>query len=283
LNRSKQPFIKQFLTFLYGFFLSLYPASRANMSDFVPSTGPTAASSHGAREFTSTQWTLVLTAGDSQAPQSAEALEKLCRAYWYPLYAYVRCRGHPAEEARDLTQEFFARLLEKKWLREVDRSRGRFRTFLLTSMAHFLANDWRASQALKRGGGRQPIALDALEAEERFALEPRDTGSPDALYERRWALTLITRAQDRLHDEWFAAGDGERYTALEPTLAGERTEVRYRELAARFGVAESTVKSWVLRLRRRLRLLLLEEIGQTLQTGQDPEKELQELLGVLER
>lgn len=231
-------------------------------------------------EFASTHWSLVLSAGDSQAPASAQALEKLCQAYWYPLYVYVRCRGRAPEEARDLTQEFFARLLEKKWLREADPARGRFRTFLLSSMAHFLANDWRASQTLKRGGGLSPIALDALEAEERFALEPRDSASPDALYERRWALTLIGRAQDRLRDEHVMAGEGEKYAALEPALAGERTE-GYQELAMRFGVTENTVKSWVLRLRRRLRLLLLDEIAQTIGEGQDPDKELRELLAAL--
>ena len=251
------------------------------MNNIGRATGQGPAPPDGAREFTSTHWSLVLCAGDSQAPESAEALEKLCRAYWYPLYAYVRCRGYGPEEACDLTQEFFAQLLQKRWLREADPNRGRFRTFLLSSLAHFLANDWRASQTLKRGGGRQLIALDGLEAEERFALEPRDMATPDALYERRWALTLIGRAQDRLRDEQLAAGDGPRFAALEPALAGERTDARYHELAQRFGVTESTVKSWVLRLRRRLRLLLLEEIAQTLEQGQDPEKELRQLLAAL--
>jgi RNA polymerase sigma-70 factor (ECF subfamily) len=242
------------------------------------STGPSSAEP---REFTSTHWSVVLRAGDSQAPESADALEKLCRAYWYPLYAYVRCRGRGPEEARDLTQEFFARLLEKKWLLQADPNRGKFRTFLLSAMANFLANEWRASQTLKRGGGSEPIALDGLEAEERFVLEPRDNASPDAVYERRWALTLIGRAQDRLRDEQAAAGESARYAALEPTLAGERIQEGYRELAERFGVAEATVKSWVLRLRRRLRQLLLEEIVQTLEDGQDPELELRELLAAL--
>jgi RNA polymerase sigma-70 factor (ECF subfamily) len=233
------------------------------------------------REFASTHWSLVLQAGDSQAPQSAEALETLCRAYWYPLYVYVRCSGRGPDEARDLTQEFFARLLEKKWLRDADPNRGRFRTFLLTALKHFLANEWHRTQTYRRGGGHECIALDALAAEERFALEPRDTATPDALYERRWATTLIGRAQDRLRDEMAAAGDGEQFAALEPTLAGERTDQGYRELATRFGVTESTVKSWVLRLRRRFRMLLLAEIAQTLGEDQDPEAELRELLTAL--
>jgi len=223
----------------------------------------------------------VLRAGDSRAPRSFEALEQLCAAYWYPLYVYVRCRGRQPEEAHDLTQEFFARLLEKKWLREADPNRGRFRTFLLTAMMHFLANEWHRAQTAKRGAGQEWIPLDGLEAEQRFALEPRAPSTPDALYDRRWALTLIARAQDRLRDEQVAAGEGERFVALEPTLAGDRTELGYGGLAARFGVTESTVKSWALRLRRRFRALLLEEISQTLDEGQDPEAELRELLGAL--
>ena len=236
----------------------------------------------GPRQFATTHWSVVLRAGDSQASASAEALDSLCRAYWYPLYVYVRCRGRGPEEAGDLTQEFFARLLEKKWLREADPSRGRFRTFLLTAMMHFLANEWRQGQTLKRGGGRECIALDALEAEERFGLEPRDTNTPAALYDRRWALTLIGRAQDRLRDETVAGVHGERFAALEPTLGGERTHEGYQEMAQRLGVSENTVKSWVLRLRRRFRALLLEEIAQTLGDEQDPEAELRELLAALE-
>jgi RNA polymerase sigma factor (sigma-70 family) len=208
-------------------------------------------------------------------------LETLCRAYWYPLYVYVRSSGRGPDEARDLTQEFFARLLEKKWLREADPGRGRFRSFLLTAMMHFLASEWHRSQTIKRGGGREWIALDALEAEERFALEPRELVTPEVLYERRWALTLISRAQDRLRDEMAAAGENERFAALEPALGGERTAEGYRQMAERLKVSENTVKSWVLRLRRRSRALLLDEISQTLSDGQDPETELRELLAVL--
>jgi DNA-directed RNA polymerase specialized sigma24 family protein len=234
-----------------------------------------------AGQFASTHWSVVLQACDSQAPDSAMALEKLCTAYWYPLYVYVRCRGRGPEEARDLTQEFFARLLQKKWLREADPGRGRFRTFLLTAMMHFLANEWHQAQTGKRGGGQALIALDALEAEERFALEPRDNTTPAALYDRRWALTLIGRAQDRLKEEHSVTGESERFAALEPTLAGERAGEGYRALADRFAVTESTVKSWVLRLRRRFRALLLDEIAQTVGPDQDPESELKELLATL--
>jgi RNA polymerase sigma-70 factor (ECF subfamily) len=232
-------------------------------------------------QFASTHWSLVLRAADSQSTQSPEALEQFCAAYWYPLYVYVRCRGYGPEEASDLTQEFFSRLLQKKWLREADPSRGRLRTFLLTAMMHFLVNEWHQAQTVKRGGGRTCIALDALEAEERFALEPRDHTTPSALFDRRWALTLIGRAQDRLRDEQLAAGAGARFALLEPTLAGERTEAGYLALAARFAVSEGTVKSWVSRLRRRFRELLLDEIAQTLDENQDPEAELKELFAML--
>ena len=235
----------------------------------------------GARRFETTHWSVVQRAGDSQSPQAAVALESLCRAYWYPLYAFVRASGHGAEEARDLTQEFFARLLEKKWLADADPQRGRFRTFLLTAMKHFLTNEWHHAQAAKRGGGVESIALDALDAEERYALEPRDHATPEALFQRRWAATLIARGQDRLRDEMIAAGEGEHFAALEPALAGERTAQSYQEIAARFGATENTVKSWVLRMRRRFRTLLLDEIAQTLTEGQNPEEELPELLAAL--
>ena len=232
-------------------------------------------------QFASTHWSLVLRAADSQASHSIEALEQLCAAYWYPLYAFVRASGHGAEEARDLTQEFFARLLEKKWLADADPQRGRFRTFLLTAMKHFLTNEWHRTQTAKRGGGCESIALDALDAEERYALEPRDNATPEALFQRRWAATLIARGKDRLRVEMLAVGEGEQFAALEPALAGERTAQGYQEIAARFGVTENTVKSWVLRLRRRFRILLLDEIAQTLSEGQNPEDELPELLAAL--
>ncbi len=233
------------------------------------------------RGFATTHWSVVLCAGESQTPQSAVALDKLCSSYWYPLYAFVRNSGHGPEESRDLTQEFFARLLEKKWLKAADPQRGRFRTFLLSALKHFLANEWDRAQSLKRGGGREHIALDGLEAEERFALEPQDTATPEALYDRRWAMTLLARAQDRLRDEMTASGQGERFDALEPTLAGERVDEGYSALAARFGLAETGVKAMVLRLRRRFRVLLREEISETLDIGQDPEAEMRELLSAL--
>ena len=159
-----------------------------------------------------------------------------------------------------MTQEFFTRLLEKRWLAEATPQRGRFRSFLLAALKHFLANEWNRNQCLKRGGGRQFIELDAVTAEERYALEPADAATPESLYERRWALTLIGRTQERLREEMTSGGDGERFEVLEPALVGERTFAGYEELAGRFGVTETAVKSMVLRMRRRFRALLREEV-----------------------
>jgi RNA polymerase sigma-70 factor (ECF subfamily) len=245
-------------------------------SNLNPATGE-------AHRFATTHWSVVLRAGDSQTPQFAEALESLCRAYWYPLYVYARWSGREAEEARDLTQEFFARLLEKKWLRGADPNRGRFRTFLLSAFKHFLANEWHRAQTLKRGGGRQFIELDGLEAEERYAHEPVDEATPDAIYERRWALVLVERAQARLGAEAAASGGMERFRALEPALTGERTDAGYEALAAQLGTTSGTVKSWVMRMRRRFREILRAEVQETLGPGEDVDDELRRLLGVLAR
>jgi len=231
--------------------------------------------------FVTTQWTQVLRAGGETSPDTAAALEVLCRTYWYPLYVFVRSGGKSHDDAVDATQEFFARLLEKKWLADADPTRGRFRTFLLTAMKHFLANQWHHSQRLKRGGGQAFVELDALEAEDRFALEPRDTITPEALYERRWALTILQRVQARLAAEAEATGGAEKFRALEPALTGERPEAGYESIAAQFNATVNTVKSWVLRLRRRFRELLREEVAQTLGPGEDVDDELRQLLAAV--
>jgi len=231
--------------------------------------------------FVTTRWSVVIQAGGKTTPDSFKALESLCQAYWYPLYAFVRASGNSADDAPDLTQEFFARLLEKKWLAEADRTRGRFRTFLLSAMKHFLTNEWHRSQRQKRGGGKELIELDALEAEERFALEPRDNVTPEALYERHWALTILQLAQQRLADETAATGGKEKFEALAPALTGDRTDENYETLAASFDTTVSTVKSWVLRMRRRYREILREEVTETLIAGEDVDDELRRLLMVV--
>ncbi len=235
----------------------------------------------GGQDFATTHWSVVLLACDSQAPGARDALEKLCCAYWYPLYAFVRRQGYGPEEAKDLTQEFFARFLEKKWVAEADPTRGRLRSFLLAALKNFLANEWNHAHRLKRGGGCEFIALDAATAEERYALEPSDPVTPDLLYDRRWALTLLARAQDRLGKEMTASGLRERFEALEPTLVGDRTGLPYQELATRFRLTETAIKSAVLRLRRRFRDLLREEVAQTIGDVKDVDAELASLFAAL--
>ena len=235
----------------------------------------------GAAVFATTHWSVVLAAGQSSSPQAAAALEQLCRTYWYPLYAYVRRRGFGPEEAQDLTQEFFCRLLASDWLARADSDKGRFRTFLLCGLQNFLANEWQKTRRLKRGGGREHIALDALDAEERYRLEPTDSASADRLFDRRWALTLLERVLARLQAETSGDGDGERFAALRDVLLGEPSAEGYAALAQRSGVSESTVKSWAHRLRRRYRELLREEVAQTVSNREELEDELRHLFRVL--
>ena len=178
-------------------------------------------SPEGAREFRTTHWSAVLLARRGDTVRAEPALAELCRGYWYPLYAYVRRLGRTAEDAQDLTQEFFARLLEKNWLAEADPARGRFRSFLLAALKHFLANEWNHANRLKRGGGREFIPLDAATAEELYVLEPSDLASPELLYDRRWALTVLARAQNRLRDEMTTASQRERFGLTALPAAGE--------------------------------------------------------------
>jgi RNA polymerase sigma-70 factor (ECF subfamily) len=235
----------------------------------------------GRSEFRTTHWNIVLAAQVGASSAARSALETLCRAYWYPLYAFVRRSGYDADDAQDLTQEFFARLLENQWLAEADPARGRFRSFLLAALKHFLANEWHRAHCARRGGGCEFIALDAATAEERYALEPPDLATPELLYDRRWALTLLAHAQERLQAEMSAGRQRERFAALESTLTGERAALPYRELAARFGVTETAVKSMVLRLRRRFRDLLREEVAHTIGNAEDVDAELANLFEVL--
>ena len=231
--------------------------------------------------FTQTHWSVVLAAGDNSSPEGFAALDKLCHAYWFPLYAYVRRCGETPEDAKDLTQEFFGRLLEKNWLRAVNPQRGRFRWFLLASLKHFLSNEWDRARTQKRGGGRRPIYLDELSPEERYSLEPTDSLSADKVYDRTWALTLLEKTRARLGDEFTAAGRVERFAMLERFLPGEQSSSTYAEIATRLSVAEGTVKSDVSRLRRRYGELLREELVQTLGSVTDLDDELRHLFEAL--
>lgn len=231
--------------------------------------------------FATTRWSVVLAAGRESSARSCGALETLCRAYWYPLYAFLRRRGFGSEDARDLTQEFFRRLLASDWIARADQSKGRFRTFLLCGLQNFLANEWQKANRLKRGAGREFIALDALDAEARYRVEPADLASADKLFERRWALTILERVLAALQAEQVEAGVADRFTALRGALLGEPNDEGYATLAQRFEVSESTVKSWVHRLRRRYRELLREEVAQTVGSLGEVEDELRYLMRVL--
>ena len=231
--------------------------------------------------FVTTHWSVVLTAGRTDTTRARGALERLCQTYWYPLYAYVRRRGYSPEDAQDLTQEFFARLLEHNWIGRADQQRGRFRSFLLSAMNHFLADEWDKARAQKRGGGIAPVPLQFDAAETRYSHEPADPVTPEQNYERRWALTLLDEVLRRLRTEYEQEGRGELFAALHPCLVGDRSSQPYAELAVKLGISEGTVKSTVHRLRQRYRQLLRDEIAQTVAEPGEVDEELRHLFAVL--
>src|SRR5262245_53136788 len=232
-------------------------------------------------EFNTTQWSVVLAAADTDAAQAAEALAQLCRKYWYPLYVFVRRSGHGAEEARDLTQEFFARLVEKNFLRSATPDKGRFRSFLLVAMKRFLVNEWHKEQTLKRGGAQSFIALEDTAAEERYALEPADHTTPERIYEQRWAHAMLEQVLFCLRQEAMANGKEEQFKLLCPFLSGESSPLPQAEIAARLGLSQSAVKSAVHRLRERYREVLRQEVAGTVADAADVEDELRHLLEIL--
>ncbi len=231
--------------------------------------------------FTTTHWSVVLAAGEQDTPQASEALETLCRSYWYPLYAYVRRRGYGPEDAQDLTQEFFAQLLRKNYPAQADRGKGKFRSFLLLTLNHFLADAHERAAAGKRGGGQILISLDAEAPEDRYRLEPADDVTPDKLFERRWAQTLLQRALVRLRQEYMSAGKAEIYAVLRAFEPGEQKTLSYAKAADQLGISESALKSMIHRLRLRHRELVREEIAQTVGTASDVDEELHHLMAVV--
>ncbi len=227
--------------------------------------------------FATTHWSMVVQARDSESPESAAAMEQLCQTYWYPLYVFVRRKGHRHEDASDLTQAFFQRFLEKRYLRSVDSSLGKFRTFLLASLSHFLANEWDRSQAFKRGGGARLLSLDEASAEERYRMEPVDHASPEKLFDRRWAETMMRVVLDRLSIETERA----RFEVLKPFLLEDRGSLSYGAAAMALGVTEAAVTSAIHRMRARFRVLLFEEVDRTVESPDSVETELRHLLAVL--
>jgi RNA polymerase sigma factor (sigma-70 family) len=238
----------------------------------------------GPRQFATTHWSLVSAARLDEASQSRarKALEELCRAYWYPLYAFVRSRGNGAVDAQDLTQAFFARIIETGGFASADRERGRFRSYLLGAMKHFLANEWHRVQTQKRGGQVQFIEWDALDPEARYAGAAKQSEDPEQIFDREWALETIAGALSALRDEMEVAGKSAQFEALKGSLTGEDDAPR-EEIAARLGMSEGAVKVAVHRLRQRYRKLLRAAIAETVSNEANLDDEMRYLLAVLRR
>ena len=231
--------------------------------------------------FATTRWSVVVTAANAEAITHArKALAELCQIYWYPLYAYVRRRGYEPADAEDLTQDFFVRLLEKQMLAAAHRERGKFRSFLLASLNHFLADEWDKAGAQKRGG-RRVISLDAQTAESRYFSEPHDALAPDKLFERQWAVRLLEEVMHQLQAEYQAAGQAVLFGQLRLGLLGDRREIPYVDLANQLGMTEGAVRVAVCRLRQRYRTRLREEIAHTVASPDEVEEELRFLFRAL--
>jgi RNA polymerase sigma factor (sigma-70 family) len=232
-------------------------------------------------DFMTTHWSVVLQAGQSHSPQATAALEALCRSYWYPLYAYARRNGHSPHDAQDLTQEFFARLLEREYLKLANPQQGRFRTFLLTSLKRFLINDWKKRHRTKRGGGKEVFSLDEATAESRFVSEPAVAQPSDPLYDQGWARILLERTLAALRAEFEQARKLDLFERLKVYVWGERSALTHTAMAAQLGMTEGAVKVAVHRLRQRYGELLRAEVAQTVTTAVEVDEELRYLVSVI--
>jgi RNA polymerase sigma-70 factor (ECF subfamily) len=228
--------------------------------------------------FATTRWSLVLDARTEPTSRGHDALATLCGLYWYPLYSYLRRRGHNAEDAQDLTQGFFARLLEKHALNVVDPTRGRFRSFLLASLDHYVSNVRDRERAKKRGSGQVPISLDIAMAEDRYIREPADPLTPEKIFDRNWALAVLDRVLTRLRLELHAAGKDQLFESLKGYLTGDEAAGSYQQVGTALGMTEGAIKVAVHRLRRRYRALLYDEIAQTVATPEEIDLELKHLI-----
>ena len=249
--------------------------------DDQPGRAALSTQTHRAAQFAPTHWSVVLTAAGRDSPEAAGALAQLCQDYWYPLYAFVRRKGFAPHEAQDLTQDFFARLLEKNILKAADPAKGKFRSFLLGSLQNFLNNEWDRRQAAKRGGHAVTFSLDDTTAEDRYRLEPADHLTPERIFERRWALTLLEKVHAQLKAECLAEGKGGQFEALQVYLSGEPKAGNYGESAVLLGLNEGTVRVAVHRLRKRLGQLLRKEVGRTVANPKDVDEEINNLLMAL--
>ena len=231
--------------------------------------------------FVTTRWSVVLAAGHSDTTGAHDALAHLCKSYWYPLYAYARRGGCSPHDAQDLTQEFFARLLAGNWVAEADRQRGRFRSFLLSAMKHFMANEWHKARAQKRGGGQPILSLDDDSAEHRYRLEPAEKATPESLFERGWALTLLDGVLARLEDEYRSTGKLAWLETIRPALTTDREAIDYTAVAHKLGMTETAARVAVHRLRQRYRQLIRAEVASTVASPEEVEAEMRHLFQAL--
>jgi RNA polymerase sigma-70 factor (ECF subfamily) len=235
----------------------------------------------GPESFQTTSWSLVLAVRDGDPVQSRAALATLCAAYWYPLYAFIRRKGHDADEALDLVQGFFARLLEKGDLAAIDRGKGKFRSFLMAACGHYLANQRDHARAVKRGGGLTPIPIDRIAAEGRYGGEPAHDLTAERLFERQWATTLLELVLGRLEDEMARAGKAVQFEALRPALTGDGSRMPYGQVGAVLGMSEEAARAAAHRLRNRYRELIREEIGRTVDDPSEIDGEIASLFTAL--
>lgn len=242
---------------------------------------PKCSTPSGAGQFATTRWSVILAAGDSASAQHEPALGTLCQTYWFPLYAYLRRRGYDTHEAEDYTQGFFAGILERKGLKRADPKYGKFRSFLLASLKNFLADEWDRSQAQKRGGDKKVLSLDFDAAAGRYAREPAHHISPEKLFERSWALTVLTRAMDRLKAESTVSDKQRIFDCLKVYLTAEKDAGSYRDVAAKLDMSEGAVKVAVHRLRRQYRELVRDEIAQTVTTEAQVDEEIRDMFAAL--
>jgi len=242
---------------------------------------PEPVQSGGARIFATTHWSVVLAANEGDSLVAEHALEKLCRTYWYPIYAYVRRKGRGPNEAEDLTQEFFAQLISKDQLRQVDRQKGRFRSFLLAILDHFLAHEWTRAHRQKRGGQFTFISLDQPSPEERYRLDPIDGDTPERIFDKQWAVTVLQNALRALEAETTASGKGAMFAEVRGWLSDEPDARTYAETAQRVGVSPGALRVAVHRLRRRYAELFRAEISQTVRSAAEAEEEFRHLMAAL--
>ena len=251
------------------------------MEETVPVSSENPMFSPGPAQFATTHWSVVLEAGMKDSPRAKAALAEIYRAYWYPLYAFVRGRGYELHDAQDIAQDFFAALLKKNYLECVNREKGRFRSYLLGALKHFLINEWHKARREKRGGKHTFITLDEMSAEDRWSQEPACDSTPEKIYERNWAETLLERIVVQLRAEHERAGKARHFEALKVFLSGEKGQESYARIAVQLDMSEAAVKVAVHRLRQRYRELLRAEIASTVVNPGEVEDELRYLVSVL--